>query len=252
MGAGPGASLEFHDHRAYVPGDDLRHLDWGALARTDQLLLRRFRVEVFPRIEVVLDASASMAIDARKWRLAATLAALCCTLAAEAGGRFTLWALGQRSERLDLGSVTAWRDRLRALDPNGRDGLAIDPPPRLTSGSDRILISDGLCAAGATHVMQRLGQHAGRLCLLQTVLRREIAPQPLGAVRLVDVEGGERDLIVDDAACAAYRERLARHQSGWDNALAGRGPGLVTCNADDEDGGLIHTLLRAGVVEATA
>ena len=35
LGARAGSSLEFKDHRAYEPGDDLRHIDWSAYARTD-------------------------------------------------------------------------------------------------------------------------------------------------------------------------------------------------------------------------
>jgi uncharacterized protein (DUF58 family) len=35
LGRGAGSSLEFQEYRQYVPGDDIRHLDWAAYARTD-------------------------------------------------------------------------------------------------------------------------------------------------------------------------------------------------------------------------
>ena len=62
LGKGTGASLEFMDFREYLPGDDLRHVDWRAYARTDQLKIRLHREEVTHAIEIVADLSASMAV----------------------------------------------------------------------------------------------------------------------------------------------------------------------------------------------
>ncbi|MCP5089094.1 MAG: DUF58 domain-containing protein, partial [Rhodobacteraceae bacterium] len=41
--------MEFHDRRRYEAGDDVRHIDWRVLARTDELLVRVHREEVVPR-----------------------------------------------------------------------------------------------------------------------------------------------------------------------------------------------------------
>ena len=43
LGRGTGSSLEFQEYREYVPGDDIRHLDWGAYGRSDTLMVRLFR-----------------------------------------------------------------------------------------------------------------------------------------------------------------------------------------------------------------
>jgi uncharacterized protein (DUF58 family) len=56
-----GFSTEFSDHRQYVPGDELRHLDWLALARTDRYFVKRYEQETNLRCYVLLDCSASMA-----------------------------------------------------------------------------------------------------------------------------------------------------------------------------------------------
>ena len=56
----PGFSQEFAEYRDYVPGDDLRFVDWNAYARTDRLYLKRFEGETNTRLLVVLDVSASM------------------------------------------------------------------------------------------------------------------------------------------------------------------------------------------------
>lgn len=56
-----GFSVEFADHREYVPGDDLKFLDWMLYARTDNYYIKRSEDETNVRCFVVLDRSASMA-----------------------------------------------------------------------------------------------------------------------------------------------------------------------------------------------
>ena len=245
LGAGPGASLEFHDHRSYVAGDDLRHLDWSVYARTEQLMLRRHRQEVSPRVEVVLDLSASMAAGPAKLRLATTIAALLATLAESDGTRPVVWSASDVIRRLP----TEWRTALRTATCHGTIGLEARPAPLLGAGSERFLVSDGLCPGGGAPVVQSLGSGAGRIALVQVLTAGERSPDPVGAVRLEDLEGGAGDVMLDEATCTAYRERLARHQAGWQSALAGRGAGLVTCAVEDGFDHALTAMLQAGVLE---
>jgi uncharacterized protein (DUF58 family) len=55
-----GFSQEFAEYRAYVPGDDLRHVDWNLFARTERCYLKRYRGETNSQLTVLLDASNSM------------------------------------------------------------------------------------------------------------------------------------------------------------------------------------------------
>lgn len=54
-----GESVEFADHRSYVSGDDLRHVDWNIFARLDSLFMKLFLEEEDLSLHIVLDASAS-------------------------------------------------------------------------------------------------------------------------------------------------------------------------------------------------
>lgn len=56
----PGASLEFTEHKEYAPGDDVRRIDWKAVARTDRYTVKRFEDETEMRLLLILDSSASM------------------------------------------------------------------------------------------------------------------------------------------------------------------------------------------------
>jgi uncharacterized protein (DUF58 family) len=55
-----GFSVEFAEHREYVPGDDLRFLDWKVYGRTDRLYIKRYEEETNLEATILLDASESM------------------------------------------------------------------------------------------------------------------------------------------------------------------------------------------------
>lgn len=55
-----GASVEFRDHRDYVQGDSLRHLDWKVFGRSERYYIKQFQEETSLRVHLVIDASASM------------------------------------------------------------------------------------------------------------------------------------------------------------------------------------------------
>ncbi len=56
-----GVSVEFAEHREYVPGDDLRFLDWKVFGRSDRLYVKRYEEETNLEAHLLVDASASMA-----------------------------------------------------------------------------------------------------------------------------------------------------------------------------------------------
>lgn len=77
-----GFSVEFASHRAYVPGDDIRHIDWRVYAKADRFFIKEYEEETNMRVHLLLDCSASMAYPEHpgtgrmtKWDYAATVAA---------------------------------------------------------------------------------------------------------------------------------------------------------------------------------
>ena len=76
-----GQSVEFLQHREYVLGDDLRHVDWKVWARQDRLYVKQFEEETNLRSHLLVDVSSSMAYGSgplNKYEYACTLA---CSLA---------------------------------------------------------------------------------------------------------------------------------------------------------------------------
>ncbi|MFM7929273.1 MAG: DUF58 domain-containing protein, partial [Pirellula sp.] len=73
-----GQSVEFVQHRQYVPGDDLRHIDWKVWGRQDKLYVKQYEEDTNLRCTLLVDASASMAYgrgSLNKFDYAATIAA---------------------------------------------------------------------------------------------------------------------------------------------------------------------------------
>src|SRR4051794_15002342 len=100
-----GSSLEFRDHRGYEPGDDLRHIDWNAYARTDQLTIKQFREEVTPILDVVLDTSRSMDLEgSEKAGATVALASFFVPAATRSGYTHLAWVLGEKVQQLPNGN----------------------------------------------------------------------------------------------------------------------------------------------------
>lgn len=217
LGRGAGSSLEFQEYREYLPGDDIRHVDWSAYARTDALMVRLYREEISPRLEILLDASRSMTTgDGQKERLARQLVSLFARLAGFAGGRPAIIPLNDERPLRPLGLESL--EGLAALPFSGvgtlPDLLAESLVP-LKPQSVRIVISDFLFPHDPDPLLRRLAAGAGALWVIQLLGAWEADPGELGGRRMIDIEaGGQVDLLVNKKAINAYKQRLARLQEG--------------------------------------
>jgi uncharacterized protein (DUF58 family) len=247
LGAGTGSSLEFQDYRSYAPGDDLRHVDWAAYARSEVLAVRLYREEVAPRIDLVLDVSRSMAVTDGKLRAYGELAGLlACASAATAGDTRTITAAARDPERLlrpeDIERVLACDAALSALEeahlPFRRRSL-------------RLVVSDFLFPHDPDVLVPRLARDGASLAIVQLTLRDESDPAAEGGLRLVDVEGrGEIDMVVDEAAVRDYRARFSRLRAGLSRAARRAGAGFVHVVAGTPVRDAARALAAAGVLEA--
>ena len=60
-----GASVDFAEHRGYVPGDDIRRVDWRLYARTDRYYIKEYEADSNSNFAVLLDVSKSMGFGTR-------------------------------------------------------------------------------------------------------------------------------------------------------------------------------------------
>jgi len=249
LGKGTGASLEFQDRRAYAPGDDVRHLDWRAYARTDQLFVRLYREEVQPRVEILLDASRSMDVEGAKARLALDLAALLTLAAREENLAVRVLLLGDRARVLE---PETFRDR--GVDFGGARplGESVEEAAGLVrSGAIRFLVSDFLSPHEAPSLVRALGARAGALALVQVLGEGDREPPEGSALRLTDAEtGGTIDLVLDTRTVRAYRDRLARLTGALETECRRVGAAFVSvATSESLDSVCRDRLVPAGVLE---
>jgi uncharacterized protein (DUF58 family) len=102
-----GVGTEFLELREYVPGDDLRLVDWKATARTGRLIVKVFEEEALPRVAVIVDASPPMfevgCGGEAGVEYASRLAVAVAELVGRVGGYARLTVLGWWGERVVVG-----------------------------------------------------------------------------------------------------------------------------------------------------
>ena len=254
LGVSAGSSLDFHDYREYHPGDDLRHLDWGVYARSDREIVKLYREEVEPKLDIVLDISASMdLVDTRKGDAALMLAAALGTAARGSACTPSLWLAGNRlapSPSARGCSPEEWRIEGFGEASSPYDAL-VGATPSFRRNGIRVFISDLLWLGEPAKVLARLADGASALFVVQLLAASEEEPPEHGRYRLADVETGETlDVFLDGAALATYRATLAAHRERWSRACVAAG--AVFTSVTDADVGpesRFEALERAGLLE---
>jgi uncharacterized protein (DUF58 family) len=248
-----GGGVEFEELRPYVPGDDVRALDWNATARTGTPFVRRFREDRDQTLLLLLDVSASMHFGAAgrsKAALAAHLAALLATAAGRAGDRIGLLAFDDavRDELPpDRGPAHAFRVVRRAVSAAGRAGGATGLSAALARlpGHARLpaivcLISDFRDPQlGEASTRSLLAAAAARHDLVSLVLHdpREDELPDAGPVRFSDPEDPRRTTILDSGdprVRARYRAAAAARRRGLVRRLRSVGSDVLWMRTNEE------------------
>lgn len=234
LGRAAGSSLEFMDHREYQPGDDLRRIDWSAYARTDRLIVKLYRQEVSPHVDLLMDGSRSMTVTPAKSRAVLSLAAMFAGAAGNGGFTHRAWLVSAGCEAVANGAERPglW-DRID-FDHRGSlmDSLA-RTPPRWRPRGVRILISDLLFPADPLVVLSQISHGSAACVVVQCLAAADAEPPAHGNVRLVDSESQVmREVFVDAAAQATYRANFTRHQQNWHLACRQTGATFVCLVAE--------------------
>lgn len=217
-GAGTGVSMDFQDHRPYFPGDDPRHINWQAYARTGQYTMKLYREEVRPAVDILFDASPSMFLTPEKARRSAELLHFVMECAQRAGAGLSIHLLRAATARIIEPSAVAalrWVDELPAADaaPNTLPDLRTI---HLRTNGLRILISDLLFAGDPAAPLRALGQGHGSSIILGPFAPEEAAPAWEGACDFIDVESGQREARhIDAGVRRRYQTAYDAHFQMW-------------------------------------
>ena len=212
-----GFSVEFSEYRPYVPGDDVRFLDWRLYARSDRDYVKKFEDETNLRCHLVVDQSGSMGYGSLGWRKADYAATLAATL-----GLF----LDVQGDAVGLVTFT---DRVTEhLPPRNRPGhlrrvmLGLERAP---GGSTGELAKPLAAVAG-------LVSRRGLLVLISDLLapagdlERQLGALAASGHEVVIfqvLDPAERSFTFEDGAPAVFRDLESGRQLFIDPAAARRG-----------------------------
>lgn len=226
-----GLGIEPENFKEYALGDDLRFLDWNALARLDELMIRTFRAERQVEVTVLIDASASMGTPGRddKFGLALALGAALGYVAMGDNQPVRLAAFCATRSAMRL-RTTLFRSRHECY-PEFRDfvvGLKCEGPTRLAAAVGEfmlerrppgmvIFISDFLVnASDYKEALSALLAARHEVKVIHVLGDQERSGAfATGYYRARDVETGEiREITFDAQGRAAYRRRLEAQCQG--------------------------------------
>jgi len=201
-----GFSVEFSEHREYTPGDELRHLDWKAYARSDRHYIKLYEQETNLRATIVIDTSASMKF-AGKLDYARHLAACLSYLLATQQDLAGLVAIDDSVQvELPPGSSPSHLDRLFKALESMDAGVNTNFAKHLHSLAERlprrslvILISDLWVEPDElTKALQHLRYRKHQATVLHLLDRNEIDLPYDRQITMKDLETGE-ELQIDPA-----------------------------------------------------
>lgn len=256
---------ELSAHKPYAPGDDLRHVDWNALARLDQRIVRTFGAEREAPLHVLLDASASMAVPSadRKLPFAVGLAASLAYIALRHGNPVRVAVLGGDGDTMRLSPLLRHVQRLPELHQFLSPARAAGPT-RLRDGVDAylrttrlpgsaVILSDFLVEPSIyEQAVEALRGRQYDVAAIRVIGAEERAPTAMRRnLRLRDAETGVvRDVELTSAAREQYAAAVDQHLARLRRWCAAR---AVACAIADTNAGLPHTLLtelpRAGLLQ---
>lgn len=241
-----GNSIEYQDRKDYVPGDDVRHIDWRAYARNDRLTVKLYREEITPRVDILVDASDSMWTTPGKATRLMETALLMARLSERLHARVRLETFSDRLRR--LGDPLA----LSSLEGRPADDLMplLHASAASRTGGIKILISDFLFPFSPEELIG-LYRRADRVLCIQVLAAFEAAPPRGGEVRLEDAETGERlDVALSRDTVEGYVRRLEHLREEMTRRLRVQGGALARLRDDDDLDGAARKLLLAGAIEA--
>lgn len=226
-----GFSQEFAEYRSYTPGDDLRQVDWNVYARSERIVLKRYRGETNSQLTVLLDASNSMAYGSHavnKMDYARFLAASLCYMA---------------SQQRDACGLIVFDDEVRNfIPPSTRQGQL----HRLLHGVEKaeprartdflrpfehfqeFMKRRGIAAvisdfwARPEEIVKAVAPlrfRGNEVILFHVLDPQEVRPKLRGPAILIDMETNDSMEVSPDYAQGEYREKIDAHiQAMRDNA----------------------------------
>jgi uncharacterized protein (DUF58 family) len=249
-----GQSVEFADFRNYVPGDDLRFVDWNLFARLDKLFLKLFLEEEDLHFYALIDTSLSMDFgEPTKLFYAKQLAAALGFIGLCRADRVKIEVLGASRGQpgpVLRGRPSLWRmlEYLNGIDTGRNVPLATGIKDFCLRNSGKgilVLISDLLDKSGYETAFRFLLTQQMDVYVVHVLSQEELEPDVKGDLRLVDCEDSDvAEITVSRPLLARYQRTLAAFIDGAREFCTRRGMSYLMTSTQTPVEQLVSNYLR--------
>ncbi|HJL18447.1 MAG TPA: DUF58 domain-containing protein [Sandaracinaceae bacterium LLY-WYZ-13_1] len=215
------SGVEFADHRPYVTGDDVRHIDWKAFARHGQLVMRQFEEEKDAFIHLLLDVTGSMSRgEPPKIDVARRLAASFTYVGVRQFDRVRVVPFADVVEEVplalhgpqDLPHLERYLSEEDAAGPTFFDEAVKQLASRGAPRGLVVVISDLMAPEGWEDGFRRLGAMGHDIRVVRVGCAEDLDPAFEGELELRDAETDERvRLRVGKGLLERYRVEVKKH-----------------------------------------
>ena len=256
-----GISTEFADHRDYVVGDDLRHLDWNIYGRLDRLFIKLYEEERELPVTVFLDVSESMSFgQVSKFNFARQVAAAVGYVALCGFDRVTVEPFPLGNDQAALAGELRWvrgrRSSFRFFENLSRlkAGGAADFNQALRLGAMKhrapgvsIVLSDFLDPAGYEDGLKSLIHRGSEIHVVQILSPEELEPTVYGDLKVIDSETGtEQEVTFGKYRLNAYRSSVQNYCQRLQEFCCARGVRYQLACSDTMIDELLLKAMRTG------
>ena len=214
-----GSSVEFTDYKEYVPGDDVKRIDWRAYGRSRRLFIRQYEAETDMVVYLLVDVSASMSYAGKgresKYVLAAKIAAALSYLMIHQGDKAALVLFAEKMKRFIAPGGTRSHlhnliNELESVTPASTTGIAsaLNECHSLFKKRGRIIVvSDFWDDTDKTfEALSRFVHRKFEILLLHVMHPHEQDLPGVHAARFQDIETNQEIEVEPEEIRAAYRE----------------------------------------------
>lgn len=222
-----GQGVQFSEHRLYVAGDDVRHIDWKVSARTRDLLVKKYEEERELTVLLVVDVSRSGAFGSReklKSEVAAEIGGMLAYAAVRTGDKVGALLFGGEVERIIppkkgrqhilriIRDLLTHQPRSKGTDLKG----ALESAGRMVKHGGIVFVISDFIAEDYDVALKRLARKHDVVAVVVGDEREKDIPE-IGQIWMVNPETGEECLV--DTASYAFKKWMKDYRASFETDI---------------------------------